>query len=533
MSGTPASSTEAQRPAGGDDVDRARHAPEGLHPGLTLALVCAAVFMLLLDVTIVSVALADLQRDLSAGLAELQWVIDAYTLTLAGGLLTAATVGDRIGRRRIFVSGLALFTAASLACALAGGAGMLNGARAVQGVGAALLFGTAMPLIGAAFPDAVRRTRAIGVLGACMSGATAVGPLVGGALVDGPGWRWIFLINVPVGMATLLASFRLRESRPTDARRADWSGTFLLTASLLTLLLALIRGNGDGWGSPAIVGLFVASALLLAGFVLRELRAAEPMLDLALFARPAFAGVSVQALASAATLVATSYFFAIYLQNTLGFTPFQTGLRVLPLSIAAFVAAPVAAALLPRVGAPAALVASLVLAGGGLLLASRVDAASSWTVFVPGFVVAGLGLGVGMASGAAAALAVVEPARAGMATGAVNTLRQIGTAAGVAVLGAMFQHRATASATDLFAGNPRLAAVPPAARDRIAGAVGSGVGVRVVEAVPAPVRSAIGSVARQASTDALDLILVTSAVGALGCAVGCAVLLRLGTGRRA
>jgi EmrB/QacA subfamily drug resistance transporter len=530
MASPSVSSTESTEDSASGRTQEA--VPARIHSGLTLAVVCAAVFMLLLDVTVVSVALADVQRDLGASLADLQWVVDAYTLTLAGGLLTAATLGDRIGRRQIFVWGLAVFTAASLACALAGSADLLDGARAVQGLGAALLFGAAMPLIGDAFPDAGRRARAIGVLGAGMSAATAVGPLVGGALVDGPGWRWIFFINVPVGVLTLVAGLRLRESRPAVARRADWPGTALLTASLLTLLLALIRGNGDGWSSPRIVGLFVASGVLLAAFVGRELRAAEPMLDLGLFTRPRFTGVALQAFASAATLVAASYFLAIYLQNSLGFTPFQTGLRVLPLSLAAFVAAPVSAALLHRVGASVSLVVSLVLIGGGLLLAARIDAGSAWTVLVPGFVVAGLGLGAGMASGTSAALAVVEPARAGMATGAVNTMRQIGTAAGVAVLGAAFEHRATTSAADLLAAAPHLAAAPSATRDRIVEAIGSGIGLRVVEAVPEPVRPTVAAIARHASTDALDLVLVTAGAAALVAAVACAVLLRLGAGRR-
>jgi EmrB/QacA subfamily drug resistance transporter len=506
--------------------------PRILHPGWTLAVVCAAVFMFLLDVTIVSVALADMQRDLSADLAALQWVVDAYTLALAGGLLTAATIGDRIGRRQIFVGGLVVFTAASLACALAANAVELNAARAVQGVGAALLFGTAMPLIGSAFPDAAARARAIGVLGAVMSTAIAVGPLIGGALVSGPGWRWIFFLNVPVGAATLLATRQVRESRPTDARRADWPGTVLLTGALLTLLLALIRGNDDGWTSLKILGLFTASALLLLGFVVRELRAAEPMLDLHLFARPAFTGVALQGFAMAATLVAATYFLAIYLQNTLGFSAFGAGLRVLPLTVAAFAAAPVSAALLPRVGAPAVLVVSLALAGIGLLLTTRIQADSAWTVLVPGFVVAGAGMGMGMASSASAALATVEPARAGMATGAVNTLRQVGTAAGVAVLGALFQHRAIDQADDLLATARGLGVLSPAARDRIAEAVGSGAGARVADALPSTalpaLRSAVAAVARQASTDALDVTLLPAGVAALVAAGVCAVLLRRG-----
>jgi len=502
-------------------------APATSHPRWTLAVVCAAVFMLLLDVTIVSVALADLQRDLGADLSALQWVVDAYTLPLAGGLLTAATLGDRIGRRRVFVAGLAVFTAASLACALVTGPGQLDAARAVQGAGAALLFGTALPLLGAAFPDPGPRARAIGLFGATLAGATAVGPLIGGALVDGPGWRWIFLINVPVGLLTLLAATtRLTESRPATARRADWPGTALLTAGLLTLLLALIRGNEDGWSSAPIVGLLIATAGLLAGFVVRERRAAEPMLDLALFARPAFTGVSLQAFGVAGSLVAATYYLALYLQTTMGFSPLETGLRVLPLTVVSFVTAPVTAALLRRTGTSVPLVGGLLVGGVGLLLAARLDASSDWTALVPGFALAGIGLGMGSASSASAVLATVEPARAGMATGTVNTLRQIGTAAGVAVLGALFQHRATGRTGELLAADGPLGALPAAARGRLAEAVGSGAGERVAGGVPAPLRAAVAAVARQASTDALDAVLLTSGVAALAGAAVCAALLR-------
>ena len=520
----PHAPAEAPPPA---DSTTGRH--DASHPRWTLAVVCAAVFMLLLDVTIVSVALADLQKDLSASLSSLQWVVDAYTLTLAGGLLTAATLGDRIGRRRIFAAGLTVFTAASLACALATGIGQLDAFRAVQGVGAALLFGAALPLLGAAFPDPAARTRAIGAFGATLAAATAVGPLIGGALVSGPGWRWIFLINVPVGVLTLLALTRVPESRPAGARRADWTGTVLLTGALLTLLLALIRGNDDGWTSAPVLGLLAAAAVLLAGFCTWEARTPEPMLDLHLFARPAFTGVALQAFAVSGTIIAATYLLALYLQTTMGLSPFDSGVRVLPLTLVAFVTAPVTAALLRRTGTSVPLVAGLVAAGAGLLLATRVTASSDWTVFVPGFVLAGIGLGIGSASSPAAALATVEPARAGMATGAVNTLRQVGTAAGVATVGAVFQHVATSRTTDLLATGP-LRVASAADRARLADAVGSGAGVRVASAVPPAVRTAVADVARRASTDALDTVLLGTGVGALVAAVLVAALLRLGRG---
>ena len=478
--------------------------------------------MLLLDVTIVSVALADIQRDLSADLAQLQWVVDAYTLTLAGLLLTAATLGDRIGRKRIFVAGLTLFTTASLACALAGDALVLNLLRAVQGIGGAALFGTAVPLLGAAFPTAAGRARAIGAFGATLAAATAVGPLLGGVLVDGPGWRWIFLINVPVGILTLIASLQVRESRPQTAQRADWAGTALLTASLFALLLGLIRGNSDGWGSGRIVFLFAAAAVLLAGFVARELTGREPMLDLRLFVRPAFSGVGLAAFAVSGTLIAATYYIALDLQNGYGFSPIATGLRVLPLTVTSFVAAPVTAGLLRRTGTTVPTVVSLVLAGAGMLLAAQIDPTSSWTVLVPGFVLAGLGLGISSAALTSAALASVEPARAGMATGAVNTLRQVGTAAGVAVLGAVFQHQATERAGALL----DAVQLPVSAREQLSTAIGSGAGRIASQAVPEPLRQAVADAGAAAMADALSTVLTAGGVAVLVSAVLCAVLMR-------
>jgi EmrB/QacA subfamily drug resistance transporter len=494
----------------------------------TLLVVCTAIFMLLLDVTIVSVALADIQRDLHASLADLQWVLDAYTLPLAGLLLTAATLGDRIGRRRVFAAGLALFTAASLACAAAGSAGMLDGVRAVQGIGGALLFGTALPMIGAAFPRPAERARAIGVFGATLAAATAVGPVVGGALVDGPGWRWIFLVNVPIGALALIATRRLAETSSPTARRADWIGTALLSAGLLAMLLGLIRGNNDGWGSGFVVALFGTAAVLLVGFVGWETYAArsgrDPMLDLSLFRVPAFTGVGLAGFAVSGTLGAATAYLAIYLQNGLGYSPLGTGLRVLPLTVAAFVAAPLTARLSTRLGTRVPLVASLVLAGGGLVLGAQVDGASSWTVFVPGLVLAGIGLGIGSAASASAALGAVEPARAGMATGVVNTLRQVGIAGGVAVLGAIYQARATARATELFGGLP----LPTSARSALADAVGGGAGARVGQVLPhgtsAAARAAVAAAGRSASADALAAILLVGGVTALIAAVVVGVL---------
>jgi EmrB/QacA subfamily drug resistance transporter len=493
--------------------------PARRHPRWTLTIVCVATFMLLLDVTVVAVALSGIQTDFGSDLGSLQWVVDAYTLPLAGLLLTAATLGDRIGRRRIFLVGMALFTLGSLACALAGSPLILDLTRAVQGIGGALLFGVGLPLVGAAFPEPRARAAAIGAFGATLAGATAVGPLVGGALVDGPGWRWIFLVNVPIGLAALVAGwFRLHESRVAAARAADWPGTALLTAGLLALLLGLIRGNADGWGSAEILGLFAAAAVLLVGFVVREATAAAPMLELRLFRSASFTGVSIGAWAVSATLVAATSYLGLYLVNTLNYSPFQAGLRFLPLTVASFVAAPVVARLVDRVPPRITVGGGLALSALGLWLAGQLDGDSRWTALLAGFVVAGVGLGAANASMSQAALAAVDHSRAGMATGTVSALRQIGVAAGVAVLGAVFQHRATGAMARQLA----AARVPHGQASRIADAVGSGAGIRVADAAPAALRPALAAAARAATASALDEILIGGAIAA-----GIAALLAL------
>lgn len=478
-------------------------------PRWTLAVVCLATFMLLLDVTIVAVALGDIQSDFDADLGSLQWVIDAYTLPLAGLLLTAATLGDRLGRRRIFLAGMAIFTIGSLACALAWSPLTLDLMRAVQGIGGALLFGVGLPMIAAAFPEPRARAGAIGAFGATLAAATAVGPLVGGALVEGPGWRWIFLINIPLGAAALIAGWlRLSESRAVSARAADWPGTGLLTAGLLALLLGLIRGNEDGWTSARIMTLFGAAAVLLIGFLVREATAAEPMLDLSLFRRPAFVGVSVGAFAMSATLIGATSYLALYMLNTQGYSAFDAGLRFLPLTVASFIAAPITARLVDRVPPRFTVGGSLALAAIGMWLISGLDANSGWTALLAGFIVAGVGLGIGSASTSQAALSAVDHSRAGMATGTVNTMRQIGTAGGVAVLGAIFQHRTAEEMLRQLSGG-QLAGDQA---DTVADAVGSGAGIRVADAAPDAARSILETAARAATAVGINDIMLTGAV---------------------
>ncbi|RNI19016.1 MFS transporter [Flexivirga caeni] len=490
-----------------------RHASETAtpprRPGVALALICTAMFMLMLDMTIVDVALPDIQADLHANLSDLQWVVDAYTLPLAALLLTAATLGDRFGRRRLFSVGMAVFTLGSLACALAVNPLMLGGMRALQGVGAAMLFGTAMPILGHAYPEAKARAKAIGAFGATLAGATAVGPLVGGFIVDHAGWQWIFAINVPIGVLAFFgARLGLPESKAEQPRRIDVTGTAMLTVSLAALVFGLIRGQSQGWGSALIVGSFVVAALAVAAFLVRSARIDQPMVDLELFRRPSYVGVGLTGFVIAGTIVAATNYVGLYFVNTLGYTPFQAGLRFLPLTVTSFIAAPVFARLSHRIPLPVTVGGSLLVVTAGLWWASRVDASSGWTALAPGFVLAGIGLGASSAVLSGAALASVEPDRAGMATGVVNTLRQVGTAAGVAALGAVFAARTGSR----MAHDVAPAHLPSGQVAQLQDAIASGAGRLVAGHAPEQFRTQLTHAAVDSTAYGIHVVLLIAAV---------------------
>jgi EmrB/QacA subfamily drug resistance transporter len=484
-----------------------------------LALVCTAAFMLLLDITIVGVALPSIQRDLRASLPDLQWVSAAYALVLAVLLLPAATLGDRLGRRRLFLAGMVVFTAGSLACALATTALELELFRALQGVGGAVLFATATPLLRAEFSGAAL-ARALGAFGATLGGASAIGPLVGGVLTDTLGWRFIFFVNLPIGVAAFAGGVaRLRESRNPAGGRADWVGTALITAALTALMFALIRGNAMGWASPLIVALFAIAAVALAGFVVYELRiASAPMADLRLFRRRSFAATGFVAFAISATVIGMIGYLSLYMQNTLGYSPIEGGLRFLPLFLASFTVALLTGRLIGTVPMRVLLSGAMVAAAAGLASMAHLTADSGWLVLLPGFVLAGIGLGITSTGLASAALSAVEPARAGMAAGLTNTLRQVGTATGVAVLGAVYASRVNTATLHALAGHP---AVPPGAVDRLAAAVASGAGTRVSAAVPPGARDVVIHAARAGTAGGLnDVLLCAAAFAVLGAIAG-------------
>ena len=288
----------------------------------TLGVVSVATFMLLLDITVVNTALPAIQEDLDATFTDLQWVVDAYTLTLAAVVLTAGSLADRLGRRRVFAVGLGIFSIASLVAGLATDPTFLNIARGAQGVGGAVMFAVSLALIAQEFPAGRERGMAMGVYGATIGLAVAFGPLVGGVIVDSLSWEWIFFLNVPIGVIAIAISYlRVRESRDPNATRVDWLGLVTSSSALFLLVLGLIRGNEEGWGSTLIVGLFAASAVLLAAFIAIERRVAQPMLPLGLFRRPAFTGVQLAAFGISASMFALFLYLTLYLQSFLGAQP--------------------------------------------------------------------------------------------------------------------------------------------------------------------------------------------------------------------
>ncbi len=405
----------------------------------TLGVVSVATFMLLLDITVVNTALPAIQKDLGGSFTDLQWVIDAYALSLAALVLTAGSLADRLGRRRVFAAGLAIFSVASLMCGLALDPTFLNLARAAQGIGGAIMFAVSLALVAQEFPAGRERGMAMGIYGATIGIAVAIGPLVGGLLTDGLGWESVFLLNVPIGIAAIAITYwKVRESRDPNATRVDWAGLATFSSALFLLVLALVRGNDEGWGSAIIVSLMAAAAVLLVSFTIIERRVEQPMLPLGLFGRRAFTGVQIAAFAVSGSMFALFLYLTLYLQNFLGYSPVEAGLRYLPITIASFVVAPLAGMALARIQARYLMSAGLGLTGLGLALMAGLDMDSGWTALLAGFLLSGVGVGLLNPVIADVALSVVPKERSGMAAGINDTFRQVGIAVGIAAWGAIF-----------------------------------------------------------------------------------------------
>jgi EmrB/QacA subfamily drug resistance transporter len=490
----------------------------------TLLAVSVATFMLLLDITVVNVALPSIREDLGGSFTDLQWVVDSYALTLAALVLTAGSLADRLGRRRIFAAGLAVFVVASGLCALAPSPLFLNLARAVQGVGGAAMFAVSLSLIAQEFAPGRERGTAMGLYGATIGAAVAIGPLIGGALVDSLGWESIFYVNIPVGLAAIaITQLKLRESRDPNATGVDWAGVATFSAALFALVLALVRGNHEGWGSTPIVALFVASALLLAAFVAIELRVRDPMLPLGLFGRPAFTGVQIAAFAVSSSLFALFLYLTLYMQSYLALSPFDAGLRYLPTTVASFVAAPVAGILLTRVPARLMLGVGLGGVGLGLLLMTGVGADAEWTTLLPGFLVAGIGVGLLNPVVADVAVSVVPKEQSGMAAGINDTFRQVGVAVGIAVWGAVFIGRGADRVAELAAGTPAATGDRPR---QLMEAVSSGSLEPALRAVPPGARGAVTHAAREGFLTGFNDVLLLGGLVAFAGAILAFTLVR-------
>jgi EmrB/QacA subfamily drug resistance transporter len=481
----------------------------------TLIAVCVAIFMLLLDITVVNVALPDIQRSLNSSFSDLQWVVNAYSLTLAAFLLTAGALADRLGRRRVFVSGLIVFTASSAACGLAGTPLVLNLARAVQGTGGAMMFATSLALIAEAFQGRDRGV-AFGIYGGVIGAAVAVGPVIGGLITSGIGWEWIFYVNVPIGIAAVFLTLtRVQESRDENAGSVDWPGLVTFSGALFLLVFALVEGNEKGWGSTRIVSFLIVAAALMAAFLVIESRRKRPMLDLQLFRKPAFTGASITAFAVSSSMFAMFLYLTLYIQDVLGYGPLQAGLRFLPITLLTFFVAPLSGRLSVRVPIRVLLGVGLLLVSGGLLAMSAVSASSSWTVLVPGFLIAGAGIGVINPPLASTAVGVVHHTRSGMASGINNTFRQVGIATGIAGLGAIFQHQVTGHTLSSLSSSAGGRGVITAAHGHLNGALVSGGVSSFSKQLPAPARAVLEHSYRVGFTHALSTILMIGALIAL------------------
>ena len=485
----------------------------------TLTLVSIGTFMLLLDVTVVNVALPDIQRDLDAGFDELAWVVDAYALSLAATILVSGSLADRLGHRRVFVFGLGVFSASSLAAGVATDPTSLNVFRGVQGIGGAAMLATSLALIAAAYSGRDRRI-AIGVWGAVTGASVAIGPLVGGALTDGLSWEWVFFVNVPVGIgAAALALTRVPESAGLVREGpTDWGGLVTMAGSMTLLVLALFQGNDEGWGSSTIVSMFVGSALLLAAFVAIERRASRPLLDLELFRKPTTSAASVAVFAVAAAAFAMLLFITLWLQGVLLLDPFEAGLTLLPITIPSFFVAGAAGRALGTVPLRVLLGTGLLLTGAGLLWMRALETGSEWTAILGGGIVVGIGIGLINPTVAGAAIGTVRAAKSGMASGLNSTFRLVGVATGIAALGAVFEARVAS----------RFAELSPASPPEAGEAVAAGGIVPALENAPEPVRQASVAAAERAFVDGFDEILLIAAIVAFAGALVAAALARDG-----
>jgi EmrB/QacA subfamily drug resistance transporter len=415
-------------------------------PWLVVVIVCVAQFMVVLDATIVNVALPSVQRGLRFGPSSLQWVINMYTLIFGGFILLGGRAGDLIGRKRVFGAGIVLFSGASLLNGLAQSTGILIAGRGLQGLGGALLAPAVLSIITTTFSDASDRARALAIWSAIAAGGGAVGLLLGGVLTDLASWRWIFFVNVPIGVALVVATARfVPESRPQLANRTfDLPGAVSVTAGLVVLVFAIVKSQSYGWGSPRTIGLLAAGVVLLAGFLALERRSPAPLMPLNIFRRRSLAAADVTLLLTAAAVFATFFFVSLYLQQILGYRPLSAGAAFLPFSAGIATGATVARKLVPRLGVGVVPLIGLALGTAGMIVLTQLPVHGRYASDVlPGLLPLGLGLGLTFVPITLAGTSEVSGEDAGLASGLLNTAQQVGGSIGLAILSTLAANRTT------------------------------------------------------------------------------------------
>lgn len=473
---------------------------------MPLLAVCLGTFMLLVDVTIVSVALPQMTDSLDTSFSALQWVVDIYVLVLAALLMALGSLSDLTGARRVYLAGLAVFALASLACGLANSSEMLIAARGVQGLGAAAMFATNTALLASSYQGRDRGV-AFGLWGAVNGAAAAAGPILGGLLTEHLDWRWIFLVNLPVAAVALyIGGKHLTASSTRTDRRVDLPGTVGFTLAATLLIFALIRAGEDGWGANSTLLLFGGSALALIAFVLVERGRRDPMLDLGLLRTPSFGGLMIGAVVFSAAAFANLVFVSVWAQTVLDFSPVKAGLILMPLSGMSFLAAGLAGRFLAQAPPQYPIGAGLLLIGAGTLMEMSVSGSSGWLALLPGFLVTGLGVGIASPILASAALAAAPADRAGMAGGAANTFRQLGFALGIPAVGTLI----SGVVADKLSGS-RLFDDADGAAELVTG----GQSANVLAGIPEQSKAAATTVVEDAYAAGLDRAFLVSGLAAL------------------
>jgi MFS transporter, DHA2 family, methylenomycin A resistance protein len=490
---------------------------------LTIGAMCFGLFMVMLDNTVVNLALPTIQRRLGAGMSELQWIVDAFVLLLASLMLTGGTIGDLYGRKRAFMGGLTVFTLGSLACALAPSVGFLIAARALQGVGAAVMMPNTLAILTNTFPDHKERAQAIGIWAGVSGFALALGPLLGGVMVDALGWQSIFYINVPIGAFALVMCLRVvRESSNPEGRSLDLPGQILAVVGLGALTYALIEANTYGWGSAIILSFFGIAVVALTAFVLVELRSSSPMLQLSFFRNTTFFGANLVGLLVSFAFFGMLMFLALFLQNIQGYSATRAGLMQLPTTAAVVVSSIISGRIVGRYGARAPITVGMVLLGAGLLLFTGVQPSTPFSGFWWMLAIVGVGNGLVMSPITTAIMSSVPLSRAGMASATSNTTRQVGGVFGIALLGSIVTHRFT----DRLAAGLKPLNLPAEVNEKILAIAQQGRGAGAAAAMPGVNNEAIHTLINNSFTSGLHLALWVAGIVLLVGAVVGAVLVR-------